>query len=628
MSEVIASADPTPAGQIEAKNPGLTRRTAVLVVHGMGSQRVLDTVRGIVNAVWLDKDDKPGKDDKRYWLHPEHKNDDLDLSVITTNEVPGTTDHRSTDFHELYWAHLMSETRAVAVLLWLFELVRKGPRLKPGMRALWWGATIFLCLLVQSVVLLGLHAILLLLGNPPLIGDNQILFGLINPPNAIRLANHWYHEPEALLLAPFFVLLMAATCATFFSAIRGAWKIVIWAAVLAVLSGLFFYFGINQPALAKFTSLFLPVVVALCVVGMAMGGWGLGAMFLTYILSSLFFLLYLKARYLIDSEALFVRIWDSGWILWSLNERYSAVIAFAIILIYLAVYALFLQPLLGDAARYFRASPGNVAIRREIRRQAVDTLDTLHKWGNYDRIVIVAHSLGTVVAYDMLRAYFSRLNSSLPDSVLLEPEFSQVDKHDPDNPSGAIMNEGDFRVAAREIVRKIAAQTINSSIPSHQKRPAWLVTDFITLGSPLTHARYLMCDGNTEKELNENFERRVLQREFPVCPPAKEGDDGLLSFHNGQTHRREFQHAALFGLTRWTNLFFPMSQMFWGDAIGGPLQGIFGRYISDVPVSTLTQDKPAFFTHTSYWKITGPMGRNSPQIVTLRKAINLEDRPG
>jgi hypothetical protein len=102
MSEVIASAAPTPAIEIEAKNPALTRRTAVLVVHGIGSQRVLDTVRGIVAAAWLDKDDKPGPGDKRYWLHPERKSDDLDLAVITTNEVPGTTDHRSADFHELY----------------------------------------------------------------------------------------------------------------------------------------------------------------------------------------------------------------------------------------------------------------------------------------------------------------------------------------------------------------------------------------------------------------------------------------------------------------------------------------------------------------------------------------------
>ena len=110
------------------------KRTAVLVVHGMGSQRALDTVRGIVNSVWLD--DEPSS--KRYWMHPEKRDNDVDLSVITTNEIPGTVDHRSADFHELYWAHLMSETRAVAVLLWLFELVRKGPRLKRGMRALWW----------------------------------------------------------------------------------------------------------------------------------------------------------------------------------------------------------------------------------------------------------------------------------------------------------------------------------------------------------------------------------------------------------------------------------------------------------------------------------------------------------
>jgi hypothetical protein len=32
-------------------------RTAVLVVHGMGSQRPLETVRGVINAVWFDDDD-------------------------------------------------------------------------------------------------------------------------------------------------------------------------------------------------------------------------------------------------------------------------------------------------------------------------------------------------------------------------------------------------------------------------------------------------------------------------------------------------------------------------------------------------------------------------------------------
>jgi hypothetical protein len=631
MPEIISSGDPIAPNAGADKGAVPRRRTAILVVHGMGSQRALDTVRGVVDAVWLDSDDKPGKGDKRYWLHPEKKNDDVDLSVLTTSEVLDTSDHRRADFHELYWAHLMSETRAVAVLLWLFELVRKGPRLKPGMRALWWGATIFLCLLIQSVVLLVLHAVLQFLGNPPLIDiSGNIPFATIRDSVSIRLFDHSYHEPEALLLAPFFILFMAACYVSVFSAIRSAWKITIVAAVLALISGFIFYSGINQSLLGWFTSVFLPIIVSLCVVAIAMGGWGISAMIATYICASLFFVIYLQSRALIDwtlpGWGPFKFIWDQGWIFWSLNERYSAVIAVAIILVYLAMYALFLQPFLGDAARYFRATPGNVLVRRKIRKQAVDTLDTLHSWGIYDRIIVVAHSLGTVVAYDMLRAYFSRVNSALPDCHSLEPEFSEVDRHDPDHPTGAIQNEGDFRSAGREIIRKIAAQTVNSPDASSRKPPAptWLVTDFVTLGSPLTHAYYLMCDGKTEDELIKDFQRRVEQREFPVCPPERQEDDGVLSFKNkGKT---EFHHAALFGLTRWSNLYFPRVQLFWGDAVGGPLREIFGRYIRDIPVSTLANGAAAFFSHTSYWKITGPMGRKSPQIEVLRDEINLADK--
>jgi hypothetical protein len=637
MSEIAVPSQTVPGpGAVDKIEPPV-RRTAVLVVHGMGSQRALDTVRGVINAVWLDKDTEPGPNDKRYWLHPERKSDDLDLSVLTTNEVPGTVDKRSVDFHELYWAHLMSETRAVAVLLWLFELVRKGPRLKRGMRALWWGATIFLCLLVQSVVLLVLHGILLLLGNPPLI-DDKVQFAVTKGASSIFLWNHPYHEPEALLLAPFFVLFMAATFAVFFAASRGAWKILVGAVVLAAISGAIFYTGIAHETLAWLTSLFLPILISLCVAAIAMGRWGAIAMMATYLLSSCFFVLYLNARYLFDWSGLksagnifalnggpFSDILQHGWIFWSLNERYSAVIAFAVILLYLALYALFLQPYLGDAARYFRASPGNVLVRREIRRQAVEMLDTLHKWGTYDRIVVVAHSLGTVVGYDMLRAYFSRVNNRLPRSDLLEPEFSQLDQHDPENPSGAITTQAEFRAKGRALIGKIAAETINSPTPANQKFPTWLVTDFVTLGSPLTHAYYLMCDGSTEEKLVDDFHRRVKQREFPVCPPKKQDGDGLLSFTNPNTRRKEFHHAALFAMTRWTNLFFPMNQMFWGDAIGGALKDIFGRYIADTPVSTVSPAAPRFFTHTAYWKTSCPDGRAAPHIVALRQAVDLED---
>src|SRR5882757_9449200 len=140
----------------KVSSPTSPLRTAVLVIHGIGNQRALETVRGVASAVL-----KPGT---KLWLHPEMSGVDVDLSVLTATGIETVEGRRDVDFHELYWAHLMSETRAIAVLLWLFELVRKGPRLKPGLNALWWGAAIFLCLVVLSLVLIGLHMVQLFSG--------------------------------------------------------------------------------------------------------------------------------------------------------------------------------------------------------------------------------------------------------------------------------------------------------------------------------------------------------------------------------------------------------------------------------------------------------------------------------
>src|SRR5262245_56836589 len=139
------------------------KRTAVLVVHGMGSQRPLESVRGVVQAVWLGKTPRTSR--KRMWTHPEQRGTDIDLPVITIDSIPprrpippdsipSRRPIRPVDFHELYWAHLMSETRAVAVLLWLFELARRGPNLRPSIRSVYWGSLVFLALLILSVSLL------------------------------------------------------------------------------------------------------------------------------------------------------------------------------------------------------------------------------------------------------------------------------------------------------------------------------------------------------------------------------------------------------------------------------------------------------------------------------------------
>jgi hypothetical protein len=608
---VAISQTEAPAAQANSGQTSQRKRTAVLVVHGIGSQRALETVRGVVEAAWLqDPDDSASdKPPREVWTHPEYSGVDIDLSVITTSglsvDTPGGHQNRSIDFHELYWAHLMSETRAIAVLLWLFELVRKGPRLRPGLNPLWWVASTFLCVVVLSIVLLALAGIQ--------------LFSHVSCDHFGKACKLY-----EILAAPIFVISAIAFCvllaALYWRAVRWIIPLLIAVAVSYGLLWLTLHYSADAAELAD---LLLPIAFALLLAWIIMKGWGALVLSVAYVVSSVLFMAYLSLRWPVHIDTII----NHAWILWSLSQSVSEIIAFLFVFLYLALNALFLQSYLGDAARYFRNSPGNVAVRREIRKEAVETLDALHASGNYDRIIIVAHSLGTVIAYDMLRAYFSRICNNLPSPAALGPEVGEID--------GMIVNENlpeqklKFRKDAREVIRNIAAfeDTAPRTAGEPAKAAKWLVTDFVTLGSALTHAYYLMCDGDTYTELKQDFDRRVREREFPTCPPARLDQDGLLLFENPKTRKKEFHHGAVFGLTRWFNLYFPVHELLWGDAIGGPLKDIFGSYIEDIEVSTYQPARPAFFTHTEYWNLTWPGGRNAPQILALKAAINLEDKP-
>lgn len=574
------------------------KRTAVLVVHGIGSQRALETVRGVVDAVWLQNARDPASDKppRQVWIHPQRSGIDIDLSVITTSGLSMNTssgpEKRSIDFHELYWAHLMSETRAVAVVLWLFELVRKGPRLKPRMRALWWVSAVFLCVVIASIVLVVLH----------LVGRLASVDG----------------RPATLALAPIFALFVLSASALISSFFSGAWKLfsIFLLPTVAIFTA--FYLGIKFYDLAShYSTLYLAPALSVLVALIAMGRWGALVMALTFAVASASVPVYF---WVTDTQHP-----SADWGAWSLAETWSSVAACFMIVIYFAFNSIFLQSFLGDAARYFRNSPGNVAVRREIRKQAVDTLAALHTSGIYDRIIVVAHSLGSVVAYDMLRANFSSICSNLPD-LASDPTFKLIDGLDPD-PAKRLTEPAAFKRAGRDLVGEIAKLTVGNSHWDKKNTSTWLVTDFVTLGAALTHAHYLMCKGDTEAELVANFKQRVKEREFPTCPPAMLDSDGRLSFPNPRKKgQREFHHAALFGMTSWTNLYFPMKQLLWGDPIGGPLADLFGADIADGETWTTNSKSYQFFTHTAYWDIKRAGGRRAPHIQKLIEAVDLKDR--
>jgi hypothetical protein len=279
----------------------------------------------------------------------------------------------------------------------------------------------------------------------------------------------------------------------------------------------------------------------------------------------------------------------------------------------------------GDAARYLEPKPGNIARRQEIRRAGVDLLEALHDSGRYERIVVYGHSLGSVIAYDILSHTWTRRSRRRREGPPGEPVMS----------SRALS-------ALEDVLnpRQNAPPTEHADVPRLQHAAwqehrangfSWLVTDFVTAGSPLAHARWLL-----NADTRVSFDDLVKERTFPSCPPVTEDlptptpgrvRRAFTFTHaypdpNSSNRTRSVQvpnHAALFALTRWTNLYFPLSGIIKGDPVGGPLGDTFGKWVSDVPLEHPSGGIGGF-AHTYY---VAPKGSGS-HLERLRTSLELE----
>src|SRR5262249_16788288 len=69
----------------------------------------------------------------------------------------------------------------------------------------------------------------------------------------------------------------------------------------------------------------------------------------------------------------------------------------------------FLIPVIAESAPYFSRGPQHVKARQQIREPGVELLDRLHDPdAGYERVIIVAPSLGTAVGYELLMDYWAR----------------------------------------------------------------------------------------------------------------------------------------------------------------------------------------------------------------------------
>lgn len=266
---------------------------------------------------------------------------------------------------------------------------------------------------------------------------------------------------------------------------------------------------------------------------------------------------------------------------------------------------------LGDAARYLAGtSPGNVIENEVIRRAVVDLLERLHEAkdtdtgrNRYDRIVVVGHSLGSVIAYDAVRLLWARWHRELelPDADgSAAAEAVHAVEVAGEALRRAVADGGDVEAAQRAYwAAQRGAQLVMRDLPRTAETRRWIITDLVTLGSPLTYADAFLATG--PEDLAERFEERSLAANPPAVQRVRRAAGHPYRLwvpgYRGKRPSTRWHHAAPFACVTWTNLWFEH------DLVGGAVGPHFGPGVRDVSLggTTWLAGMAFAYPHSSYW---------------------------
>ncbi|AVO46137.1 hypothetical protein [Phreatobacter cathodiphilus] len=596
-------ADPTPVDKQQEKAvPPPAPRTAVLVFHGIGDQRPMETMLGVANAV-LGEPEDAGAIGR--WIKPYVGKDGFfDLKSVSTKAIGG--EGRRYDFFELYWADQMSGTRLVAVLLWLCDLAKRDRSALPRDATWLWYAVVGLMTgAMMATVHLAWVIGLTLTGTSTAALQQRAVEAAEPVAAAFLVLGAVASVVAGFCLAKGVPAALAVFAAFAVLAFVGYWNGIVLLTLVPVLAGLFIFLG-TRAAIGGM------LVVAGVALGIVL--WG---PFLSLTVG-----IRAASGSVVDVQTAF------DLIFLTVMFKAAAPWLLGFLALFLALAAIFLVPYVGDCARYLRDAPDNIEARNRIRQLGLEVLTDLHQRRSggrprYDRIVVVSHSLGTVIAYDVLRAFFVKQMSSLqltdmtaaalrpidtmPDDALRKTTFRLAETDsgltwEPESgprAGTALTYQAVVRWAFEVFCREQRTGFANGLTAS-----PWRISDFVTLGSPLTLAALLLTDDGDPKTLG----KKVKLREFPVAPPAESpGEKGRVLFREGSADDRHvpdvperLQHSAMFALTCWTNLYFSQRFVVKGDFIGGPINDKLSPGTVNVPLRTTLLG--GYFNHTHYWK--------------------------
>src|SRR3954471_16109204 len=178
-----------------------------------------------------------------------------------------------------------------------------------------------------------------------------------------------------------------------------------------------------------------------------------------------------------------------------------------------------ISPYIGDVARYVRADPRNIAMRRAIRERGLKLLQNIHDSGDYERVIFVAHSLGTVVAYDIISLFWTtqRAAAKVQENEPAFDRLREVEIAAHELAAATDANRVSRRLAFREAQRalRLALRSGGADGTGRTRAPGeeWLISDLVTLGSPLTHAVFLLA--RDAADLRDKFERFLFPTNWP-----------------------------------------------------------------------------------------------------------------
>ncbi len=558
------------------------RRQAIVLVHGMGEQLPMETVRDFATAVWASDRDLHSDKQKRageLFSVPDSTTGSRELRRISTRKsrprrgADGENYAVRNEFFELYWADSTADTTWADFLTWYSRLVFRGCKDVP--KAVYW----------IWLLLWGINILFLL-------GAEITALWLVKTEIDAIFATASFTASEAGARLPIWATYKEA----FQTPTAVSTATLIWAPAMLAIIG-------------RIAARFRPL--------QRYGNWIWGAG-LAVALWSLLVLVALMTKPLIVLATQQHNVFWPGLVMLTGSV--------------LLVLQGFLVKFFGDVARYTLPSPGNIVSRQKVRDRGVALINKLTATGRYDRIVLVAHSLGCLIAYDILCLLWADYVASRTKSGAF-PEAGQMPREIQDVIDAASQKPLDvrqYRCAQRALFRalqKADRQRLGEKPDAEDANARWLISDLVTIANPLTHSEFLLAP--TKKQLDDRFKWRELSR----CPPRLDDSDGVRSFVHPTDleDASRFNHDAVFSAVRWTSIHdSPEDPRLFlsGDFISGPVAGIFGHGIVDVKVQPRWKSAmpERVFTHTIYWELKQASYGHLPRSVrVIRNAVNILD---